>query len=364
MNAVKEAVFVLLTEHGQGTLKALPADVSKEFQGKVEQLVVRCSSLLTIEHLMDLSREIQEEQKLKSNQLRDELLMALNIDSELDQSSEDSVELSLSPPVEDITQLEGWFMSDQVQESEDFYLSGVEAEEMIQNPDVIEDELVGNYSKKSTDDNQNLGESYRNDLDVLRSLFIMSSETMTNEQSKESDGNDFQYSNPGEIISEPKNQSNCGLMPDNPFGLSSWLGMFEGALERRLRNLSHALNVELLRVGVLNTLLPISLIDAVLRGQIEIQYSALNILKLRVPVQSPTFSEGIDVSCILLRSAQLEFDNPQLRQCRSQIKRHRTLLLKMVRQQRHWQSRSIAKELHQTWWQNPPEIQSKTPPRT
>ena len=43
----------------------------------------------------------------------------------------------------------------------------------------------------------------------------------------------------------------------------------ELALGRRLRNLYHAINVELLRGGVGRSLLPVSLLDAVLDGQLE-----------------------------------------------------------------------------------------------
>ena len=82
------------------------------------------------------------------------------------------------------------------------------------------------------------------------------------------------------------------------------------ALERRLRNLSHAVNVQMLRSGLAQTLLPISLLDAVLKGQIETQPTATNVLRLRLPLAVGELDQGMDVLCVLLRSNDLEFDSP------------------------------------------------------
>ena len=124
------------------------------------------------------------------------------------------------------------------------------------------------------------------------------------------------------------------------------------ALERRLRNLSHAVNVQMLRSGLAQTLLPISLLEAVLKGQVETQPTATNVLRLRLPLAIGDLDQGMDVLCVLLRSNDLEFDSLRLRQCRKRLRAHHHALLTMVRQQRHWQRRSLDREAL-THWQNP-----------
>ena len=57
------------------------------------------------------------------------------------------------------------------------------------------------------------------------------------------------------------------FMPTMPLELLRWLDGLDQAIVRRLRNLSHAINVELLRAGLASSLLPMSLLDAVLNGQ-------------------------------------------------------------------------------------------------
>ena len=66
------------------------------------------------------------------------------------------------------------------------------------------------------------------------------------------------------------------FLPNNPFELAHWLDAFDFALARRLCNLSYALNLELLKSGLINSLLPISLLETALRGQVEMQSSPSN----------------------------------------------------------------------------------------
>ena len=150
------------------------------------------------------------------------------------------------------------------------------------------------------------------------------------------------------------------LLPQSPQDLSRWLFTIDEALVRRLRNLSHLINMELIRVGIINSFLPTNLLDAVISGQVASINAPSNILRLRLPVSSESSSE-IDIECLLVRPSELEFDHIKLRQCRQKITQQRNILLKLVRQQRYWQSRSLAKEVREQWWKNSQINQIKAP---
>ena len=139
--------------------------------------------------------------------------------------------------------------------------------------------------------------------------------------------------------------------------MSQWIENIEEALERRLRDLSYSINLELLRAGFINTLVPITLLEAVLLGQIPTQCTISNLVELRIPVTTGNLNEFMEILCVLVRSSDIEFDSPVLRNCRLKIRNHRQLLDRMVRQERHWQSRYISSELKRNWWQNSSESQ-------
>ncbi|CAI8162156.1 MAG: Uncharacterised protein [Prochlorococcus marinus str. MIT 9215] len=411
LSAVRQALFLLITDKDQNRLNALSSKSQKAFQEKVEQLVSRCCSLLTVEQLMDLVRQMERERQRKRTQARRELMLALSPESQQsNDEAEGSIHLSLSPPLEHPELLEGLFAAEQtqvigsVQESdsnqakvakdgvdldsaaaeladqEDINQEDINQEDINQediNQEDINQDLLGQIAFGGVDDrllvgSEEIGEDdsasmqvQKGDLEVLRSLFVMAGETMSLEDSPEAQADDWSE-DLGQLLNSG-GSSEQGLLPASPLALSRWMDAIELALFRRLRNLSHALNVELLRAGIVNSLLPTTLLDAVLRGQVESLPAQSNLLKLRLPVQIPTsmstsmVDEGMEIVSVLLRQSELEFDNPRLRQCRSKLRQHRRALLKMVRQQRHWQRRAMAEEAEKQWWQNPPT--SSNPPK-
>ena len=114
------------------------------------------------------------------------------------------------------------------------------------------------------------------------------------------------------------------------------MNSIEFALIRRLRNFSNSINVELLSSGIINTLMPLNLLDAVIDGQINSQDAPSNLLRLNVPISSSLGNEGIDVICVLLRPSELEFDDPKLRKFRLLLRQNRNILLKMIKQQQYY----------------------------
>ena len=59
--------------------------------------------------------------------------------------------------------------------------------------------------------------------------------------------------------------------------------------------------------------------------------------------------DGMDVLCVLMRSSEFEFDSHRLRRCRRRLRDQHRELLKMVRQQRHWERRCLDREARNPW---------------
>lgn len=150
-----------------------------------------------------------------------------------------------------------------------------------------------------------------------------------------------------------------GQLPDDPLSLLRWLDGIESALSRRLRNLSHAINVEMLRLGLSGCLLPVSLLDAVLAGQLEPQPAPPNLLRLRLPFPADDASP-LQVMALLLRSVDLELEEPRLRTCRRRLQQHRQEVRRMAQQFHRLQRRREAHEAEQLWLQDRRE--SLSPP--
>lgn len=141
-------------------------------------------------------------------------------------------------------------------------------------------------------------------------------------------------------------------LPQDPLLLLRWLDGIEAALARRLRNLSHAINVDLLRLGLSRGLLPVSLLEAVLQGQIETMASPANVLRLQLPFGLRPGAPPLQAMAILLRPVDLEMEEPRLRTCRRRIHQHRQQVRKMAQTYRRLQRRLQAHEAERLWLQD------------
>jgi hypothetical protein len=142
-------------------------------------------------------------------------------------------------------------------------------------------------------------------------------------------------------------------LPRDPLLQLRWWTHFDRALRRRLRNLSHAINVEMLRLGLAQGLLPMNLLDAVLDGQVEALPAPANLLRLPLPLgqvlgpNAPT-----EVLTLLLRCSDLEYEQPRLRTCRKRLEQRRRALRTMAKRYRSWQRRLSALEAEHQWYQD------------
>ena len=161
---------------------------------------------------------------------------------------------------------------------------------------------------------------------------------------------------PGEHALDPAVTGSA--LPRDPLLQVSWWRHFDRALSRRLRNLSHALNVEMMRLGLAQGLLPLNLLDAVLEGQVEALPAPANLLRLPLPLPDGSGSPT-EVLTLLLRSTDLEFEQPRLRTCRRRLEQRRRALRTMAKRYRIWQRRVTALEAEQQWFRDSAQPQSQ-----
>lgn len=135
-----------------------------------------------------------------------------------------------------------------------------------------------------------------------------------------------------------------GQLPRDPGALLLWLDAFELALARRLRNLSHAINVDLLRFGLSRSLLPLSLLEAACQGELELQQAPANLIRLPLT--------GLEVVAVLLRPTDLEQRLPALRTCRDRWRQERQNVRRMADVSRGLLRRVQVLEAEQLWLQD------------
>ena len=341
--AVRQALFSLMSETDPLRFNRLTEGQRIRFHAAIDNLINRCSVLLTVEQQMHLADQIQQEQLRHQARASRQMLQGLQQAAQQQQSepssqlsdlppgaSGGSVELSMAPPL------------DQPQRF------GIQAPpESRSRPHASPAPVPQPESQPSHDA---VDGAIQGDLDVLRSLFELAGEALEQPSSPGSSVGGSSGSNPIE--------GENNLLPTMPVALLQWMDSMDLALSRRLRNLSHAVNVQLLRSGLAQALLPVNLLEAVLIGQMETQASPSNLLRLQLPLAMGDLGPGMDVLCVLVRSSELEFDSYRLRRCRRRLRDQHQELLKMVRQQRHWERRCLDREAR-TPWQTPPD--PKTP---
>ena len=187
------------------------------------------------------------------------------------------------------------------------------------------------------------------DIEILQSIFALTDES----NSSHIDSKAEDQSHETNSFVDVKNNR---FLPQSPIGLYEWMISIDTALVRRLRDLSHSINTELLKSGLVNTLVPINILDAALAGQLISSKSISNILTFKLPTNNPLASGGLDIDCLLITPSDMEFDNPRLRKNRTNIKYYQNVLLGMIKQQRYWQGRSISEEVSREWWKDTTKI--------
>ncbi len=358
--AVDQAVFHLVTQGESSLYTQQTQERRDQFHDRVHTLVQRCLSLLTVEQLVPLAAQMERELQRRRIETHRQLMEDWTSESQAkepahqDEAPDDeppddepptlpqgSVNLGLSIP--GTIGLFGW------RDAGAFRFgpgpgSGPEISGHDESEDGRPDALDASLPQRPSQDSTA----------VPSSIPLSSLELFSLAAPAEPSEAPF----PSESIEMPQDQqagpspfASHG-MPLDPALLLRWLEGIEQALARRLRNLSHGLNVELLRLGVCRALLPVSLLDAVLQGQIDLLAAPANLLRLPLPFPLSD-SPGPSVAmALLLRGTDLEMEEPRLRTCRHRLQQHRMEVLKMAQQHRRLQRRLQAREAERLWLQD------------
>ena len=348
LHSVQQACFHLATQVVPERYNQLPPERRETFQRRLQSLVKRSCSLLTVEQVMVLAaqqarkqerRQLQEQQKILQTML--EGREAADEPAPVEASPEpQSVNLSLDLPL-----------------AADLFDSGVPGL-----PSLSQQQRPSEETTPPQESAPPEGE-----LELLQSLFTMASETLSAAAPDSSDEEDDGETSGGSPFASASVEVTRSQLPKDPLLQVRWWMHFDRALRRRLRNLSHAINVEMMRVGLAQGLLPLNLLDAVLDGQVEALPAPANVLRMALPLSlnpAAPASDPTEVLTLLLRSGDLEFEQPRLRTCRQRLEQRRRTLRTMAKRYRTWQRRVSALEAEQQWFQDSAPPQDPAADRT
>ncbi len=334
LTQVERACFQLATQLQPRRYAAIPDADRLQLHRRIHSLVQRCASLLTVEQLCSLAAQMAREQHRQERRQRQELFHRLvsaaaplpapgaagEQEARASALPEGSVQLGMAMPlsVDPFRGGAGW---------PEAGLAG------------------GDPFAEGEPDDEEAGEDPS----------AMAGDSFAR----------FADAGAAEPVSDPSGWSlpdpwSGGQLPQDPITLLAWIDGLDQALMRRLRNLSHAINVELLRHGLSGTLLPVALLDAVLGGQIEPKAAPANLLRLQLPFGAEAADGPLQALAVLLRPSDLELEEPRLRTCRRRLQQHRQEVRRMAQQYRRLQRWREAHESEQLWLQDLKA--SRTPP--
>ena len=349
---IRTSLFSLITDRLSDDFGFSTASSRKTFQLKIDKLISDYISLLTIEHLNELAKKIDEENIRHSNNAKNEMSNFLNIknNSEKSESYSDfsSINISLNPPLENLSIIEGWNGELQAPYSIDEKETFVDSK-ISENEHLIKNTNKDYESLKDLDKNSDAFNLRSKEIEILQSIFALTDESNSSDLDTKLEDSSYDSTS-------SEDMDNNRFLPQSPIGLYEWMISIDTALVRRLRNLSHSINTELLKSGLVNTLVPINILEAALSGQLISSKSISNILSFKLPTNNTLASGGLDIDCLLITPSDMEFDNPRLRKNRINIKYYQNVLLGMIKQQRYWQGRSLAEEVHKGWWKDTTKI--------
>ena len=109
---IRTSLFSLITDRPGDDFGFSTVNSRKIFQLKIDKLVSDDISLITIEHLNELARKIDEDNIRHLNNAKDEMSNALNLKNDSEKSDSfsnaNSINISLTPPLENLSITEGW----------------------------------------------------------------------------------------------------------------------------------------------------------------------------------------------------------------------------------------------------------------
>ena len=348
LHSVQQACFHLATQVVPERYNQLPPERRETFQRRLQSLVKRSCSLLTVEQVMGLAAQQARKQERRQLQEQQKILQTM---LEGRETADEPAPVEASPEPQSVN------LSLDLPLAADLFDSGVPGL-----PSLSQHQRPSEETTPPPESSPPEGE-----LALLQSLFTMASETLSAAAPDSSDEEDDGETSGGSPFASASVEVTRSQLPKDPLLQVRWWAHFDRALRRRLRNLSHAINVEMMRVGLAQGLLPLNLLDAVLDGQVEALPAPANVLRMALPLSlnpvAPA-SAPTEVLTLLLRSGDLEFEQPRLRTCRQRLEQRRRTLRTMAKRYRTWQRRVSALEAEQQWFQDSAPPQDPAADRT
>jgi len=323
IDVCRQACFHLATQVHPQRYSSLAKARRRSLQRRLGNLVARASCLLTVEQLAHLASELQQEKQEQQQDRQQRLIRAVGQRPGRDapattaKAPAGSVHLGLDLPIgRGLIDVEG--------------ISAMALDPGLGSNDVLDDFLVADLG----DAQEDVGDKQSSLADMVGAL----SSAMLGSSSE------LNRASPWQV----------GRLPTEPLLLLHWLEGFELALGRRLRNLSNALNMELLRQGITPAMLPNSLLEAVLRGQFEALPAPANLLRVPLPFPADVGGDSgpPEALVVLLRPSDLEQELPALRTCRRRLQQAQQQLRRMAQESTRLQARLATLEAEQLWLQD------------
>ena len=312
--AVDQACFRLAVEFYPERYSALKPSTRQELHQRLGHLVQRCCALLTVEQLAVLAQQTRRRQHRLALRQRRHWLASLQAQSTAGiqhgesqqalppqpetQQPLGSVSLGLAPPISSV------------------FLGGAPGFGGLLSSDAGEAEEP---EAPSADDQE-----------VMQALAQWLEQVPQGSPQQSHDGQE-------------------ALLPQDPVALLAWIDDQETALARRLRNLSHGINVELVRLGLSSSLLPLRLLEAIAQGQVETQNAPLNLVRMALPLPQLADINLPEALSVLLRCTDLEAQFATLRTCRTRLQQSRQEVRRMAQTHQRLQRRLQTLDAEQLW---------------
>ena len=362
LTAVQQACFHLATQVEPSRYQELPSRQRQHLHQRMVSLVARTTSLLTVEQVAHLAGQLERKRLNSKRSNQERLIAALEArasrdgDAPAPPNPEGSINLGLALPLApelfESRSISGLLPMDdgglpfgdrESQGSSQEDDSGFELPSGMDEAGHLQavEAMVAAF-----------GEVLSSSLQARGPEDAGRGDDTSDGLGDDADDDSDEASVDGEAQTRPLAPWDQAHLPRNPVALLLWLDGFERAIAQRLRNLSHAMNDELLRQGVSRSLLPVSLLDAALKGQLEPLSAPANVLRVPLPFGSPDGPASLEAGAVLLRLSDLELEQPKLRTCRSRVQQHRQELRRMAQHYRRLERRLQSLEAEQLWLQD------------